>query len=389
MKLRGTLNAIARLNFKTLGEFALWAFQSTGYPTGPHGRRSPGFPAYLWSGLSGFISKIPLSRYSGVLIVASVCLFAADSAPAASDQKPQLWFAPKDPIPRPAIYSGGSTDYLALFNSGPSWEDAAKYVSVFKLYPQFVSRASDEDLGRVVRDLERRGIPLAIEIGILHQRQTCGHIEGHDNNQVDLGKRIQRLGGEVAYFVADEPLYFGHSFAGKQGCRDPLPSLAEEAAGTARAFRAVFPNVKFVETEPISNFQEPDWVELIGRWHAEFARAFGEPFSSFTIDVNWQQPWRERAAAIVARMRADHMPIGLICNGDRDDPTDQAWIDHARQRCEAFERVTGAPPDIVVFQSWVPRPTHVLPEDAPDSFTHLILEYARSHHLPPARPEGR
>ena len=318
-----------------------------------------------------------LFAFSSLAVAGPVCAY------------PQLWFMPMDPVLRPVFHSGGSADFLGLFNPEAPWNHAAEYVSVFKLYPQFLSKASDDDLGLVVGDLKRRGIALGIETGILPPSAVCGHIEGYDAGLISEARRIKRLGGDVAYFVADEPLYFGHSFAGKEACRETLPELAAQAANSARAFREVFPKVKFLETEPIGNFREPDWVSLVATWHAEFAKAFGEPFSAFNLDMGWGGPWRERAAAIVARMRADHMPIGLICNGDRDDPTDQAWIDHARQRCEAFERVTGAPPDIVVFQSWVPRPTHVLPEDAPDSFTHLILEYARSHQLPPARPEGR
>ena len=107
---------------------------------------------------------------------------------------------------------------------------------------------------------------------------------------MDIAKRIQRLGGEVAYFAADEPLWFGHSFAGKEGCRDPLPDAAKEAADAARSFRSVFPNVKFIDIEPISNFEEPDWIDMIVRWQSEFAHAFGEPFYALHLDVDWGNP---------------------------------------------------------------------------------------------------
>ena len=73
-------------------------------------------------------------------------------------------------------------------------------------------------------------------------------------------------------------------------------------------------------------------------------------------------------------MRAEKMLVGLICDGNPNEATDHEWIDHALERCNDFGRLTGGPPDMVIFQSWVPRPTHVLPEDAPDSFTHLLLE---------------
>ena len=61
IKLRGAFNSIAPFNFKTSGELALWAFQSTGHQTGPHGRKSPRFPAHLWLGLSTEVRKPYLS----------------------------------------------------------------------------------------------------------------------------------------------------------------------------------------------------------------------------------------------------------------------------------------------------------------------------------------
>jgi hypothetical protein len=210
-------------------------------------------------------------------------------------------------------------------------------------------------------------------------------LEGFDDDQLKIAQRIQRLGGDVEFFAADGPLWGGHSYDGAQGCRDALPSLAADAADTARAFRSVFPNAKFIDIEPISNFKETDWVELVASWHQEFAKAFGDPFRALHLDVNWRQPWQDRVAAIVARMRRVHVPVGLICNADPKEANDQTWIDDAREHCDDFDRVTGAPPDAVIFQSWNPRPTRTLPEDAPDSFTHLVLDYAERRGLPEAR----
>lgn len=298
-----------------------------------------------------------------------------------------VWFAPHNYYRGAPIGDIGALDFDELFADDAPWKESAALVRVFKLYPQYLNDATDEQLQATFRGLQHRHIALAIEFGILHQRADCGHVEGHNPNQLEIAQRIERLGGKVEYFATDEPLYFGHSFDGKEGCRDPLPALAAEAAGIARAFRSVFPKVKFIDVEPISNFKEPDWVELIVQWHAEFAKAFGEPFYRFDVDVNWRQPWSDRVVAIASRMRREGMRLGLLCNGDPNEATDQAWIDHALQRCESFEDLTGGPPDDVIFQSWVRRPTHVLPEDAPDSFTHLILQYAQSRHLHPVRPQ--
>jgi hypothetical protein len=289
---------------------------------------------------------------------------------------PEVWFAPLKAYTNQ--YSGpvGVSDYQDLFAPDANWARAASKVRVFKFLVNYLRGASDDDLRRAIAYLNQRHIALAVEIGLLHDAPACPHVEGHDVDQVNLARRIQRLGGELAYIAADEPLYFGSEGNPKPNCNQNIEDLARQAAETAKAFRSVFPNVKFVDIEPVSNFKDPDLAGLIARWHAAFAAAFGEPFVAFNFDIDWQKPWQDRVRSIATQMRRERMPVAIICDGNPKDATDAIWLANARAHCDAFAQAIGGRPDIVVLQSWFARPAHVLPESDPNSFTHLILDYA-------------
>jgi hypothetical protein len=68
--------------------------------------------------------------------------------------------------------------------------------------------------------------------------------------------------------------------------------------------------------------------------------------------------------------------IGIIYNGMPNDRTDKDWIDSAKSHIRLFEHDYKLRPQQAVIQSWAPRPTHALPETAPDSLTGLVLYYA-------------
>jgi hypothetical protein len=294
--------------------------------------------------------------------------------------EPRIWFAPMDPFFRPAIHGGGSADFMQLFQPGSAWPRAASYVHVFKLYPQFLRKASDTDLRTVIEGLAQRRIALAIEIGLLRPSDACGRgIEGHDNDQLEIALRIKKLGGSVQYVAADEPVWFGHGFDGPKGCRAAIKALAKNAAMTAREFRSVFPAAKFVDIEPISNFKNADWIEEVEKFHSAFQEDYGEPFSALHIDIDWQQAWQSRASAITAYSRRIGQSLGVIYNGDPNDEPSEAWLAKARQHYTAYEALVGGSPHDAIFQSWVPRPTAVLPETSPGAFTNIILKYVNSH----------
>jgi len=85
---------------------------------------------------------------------------SADAAPG----RAKVWFAPLPPLPtdegRPYF---GAPDFMQLFSRKTRWSTAAKRISAFKLYGEWVHRtATDRQLRRVVDDLRRRKIAIAL-----------------------------------------------------------------------------------------------------------------------------------------------------------------------------------------------------------------------------------
>ena len=191
-------------------------------------------------------------------------------------------------------------------------------MSVFKLYPQFLSSASDDDLATVVAGLKERNIALAIGFGILHQTSRCGiGVEGYNGSgALRASERIKKAAGKLAYVAADEPLFFGHDFNGTNACHADLAALAQDAAGTAKLFQAAFPGVKIIDVEPISNFKETNWRGLLESWHSAFRQAYGAPFAALHADIVWTVPWQSQVFELYKFMRDVHMPLGVIYNGN-------------------------------------------------------------------------
>jgi hypothetical protein len=66
------------------------------------------------------------------------------------------------------------------------------------------------------------------------------------------------------------------------------------------------------------------------------------------------------------------MQLGVICDGDSVDASDEAWINHATDR---YRLVAGNPairPDDFVFQSWSTHPTRLVPDSDPQSLTGMV-----------------
>src|SRR4051812_8079944 len=103
------------------------------------------------------------SRLAAVMVVGSVLLPGQQS----------VWFTPVPAGKHPVGYFG-SADYMALFRPEAPWRQAAAKVRVFKVYADGLDALSDADLAKMLADLKRRKIALALEWPILTSR-TCGN----------------------------------------------------------------------------------------------------------------------------------------------------------------------------------------------------------------------
>jgi hypothetical protein len=301
----------------------------------------------------------------------------------------QVWFSVIDPNWR-NIREWPPNDSMQLFQPDAPWQTAAHGVAVYEIFKKFVEQGSDDDLRTIIDGLRQRHIALAIQGTPLMASQTCGlGIEGYGppHDMAKIAMRVKQLGGTIDYVAMDEPLYYGHAFQGRPlknyethaptPCHSEIAVLAQEAAAKMAEFRAIFPNAKIGDVEPIGSY--PPGFNLasdLSTWFAAYKAASGMPLAFVQFDVVWARPfWQEQFGGAVAAVRKAGLPLGIIYNASPTDPTDANWVADAKGHIQLIESMLHGQPNQAKFQSWTDRPRKILPETAPDSFTSLVKYY--------------
>jgi hypothetical protein len=268
----------------------------------------------------------------------------------------------------------GSTDFMQLFRPDSLWSESARRVSVFKLYPYFVGRSSDEDLSTVIRELQRRGMALALEARVL---QDSGHCRGDGGiNTVRLLNRIKSHGGTVTYLAMDEPMK--HWFYSLNNCHVPFEQITDNISAQLARFRSIFPSLKVGLIEPVGAFvQDPEVAAHILEFVDSYRRETGEALAFFHADVIWKSDWLPVVGALAQGLKERGIPFGMIYNGTDTAPSDQAWAAEAVSHYTRFEESYGKLLSTPVFQSWVDHPRLALPESDPETLTGIVLGYLR------------
>jgi hypothetical protein len=307
-----------------------------------------------------------------------IAIAALNGGIAAHGAGPETWFCPMDPILRPEVGYGGSPEYMDLFTANAAWQQAAGHTRVFKIYPQWAERAKDADLQQQFADLKRRGIALALEAGVMATSGTCGEgVEGFGGQGLlGLARRIEKNGGTLAYVAMDEPVYFGSIYRGHNACCWTPAQAVAAAAPNLKALLAVYPGVKVGEVEPVGSAPLDLTVESHREGIEAFRKELGVPLAFFHADINWAlaRPSMEALAAMRKLVESQHVPFGVICDGNPFDATSAAWINTARAHMAEAEAAAGTP-DQVIFQSWEAQPRKLLPETDADAFTNLVDSY--------------
>ena len=319
------------------------------------------------------------------VLICAVAVPAAGARPAPDGRVPLVWFAPlpRDTVVGRAVGFDGSKDFFALFDRRASWADAARRVGVFKLYGGWAANElALEELGRIVRDLERRGIALAVEDGALQSRDGCGHgVEGFvpPNQATRIASRIRAAGGTLGYVALDSTFRFGSLYDGPNACRFPPEEAARQFAAYAAEVRRVFPDVAVGDIEALPLDVDP--ARLV-EWMDVYRRVTGRRLDFFHLDMGYRRPgWPEAARFLEDAARARGIPFGIIYFGEgsqRDGGgSDVDWTANAEQRFVTFEAEYGGRPDHAILQSWVEFPDYLLPESKPATFTWLVNRYLR------------
>ena len=264
---------------------------------------------------------------------------------------------------------------MSLFRRGAPWRHAARHVRVFKLYETWISNfATSGQLRRIVVDLRRRKIALAVEALPLTSSEQCGNgVEGFSGpgELLRLVRAIKDAGGRIDFVAFDEPFAFGHLYDGPNACRWSSEEVAQKLAAYVRRLRRWFPKVVAGDIEPVWSGTDPRELE---DWLDTYARVTGRALPFFDLDVDFSRfAWPQDAATLQSFAHSRGIKFGLIYIGEGG--TDRRWSQRAEDRILAYEEEPGPRPDQAVFQSWVERPDRVLPETRPGTFTWLINRY--------------
>jgi hypothetical protein len=295
-------------------------------------------------------------------------------------QGQEIWLSPNTPDPKGR--TRGVEDLLDMFRPDAPWSETGKRVGVFLLSTQFMAAVSDDDLARIVRDLDRRGIKLAIASLALNWvgEATCGQgIEGYGDAAAPMRivEKLKRAGGALSYVAMDEPLWFGHFYSGPNACRSPVANVVQRVSTILRIYRAAFPDVRLGDVEPIPALtSQPGWQSAYADWRKEFRSAMGVEIAFLHYDVDWNAPGFADAIIEAASFAKKHdMPFGFILNGNDRARTQTEWLRSAREHVGWIEeKLCGSPP-AVVFASWVAYPERMLPETSDTTFTGLVRWY--------------
>jgi hypothetical protein len=329
-----------------------------------------------------------IERFRTVTSLAALALCWATVSRAAS---PEIWLGPQE---LPSL-GASAVDLMDMFTPDAPWKNAAAHTQVFILQGAFAARATQAQMNTVISDLSRRGIAIAVAVGVMNVPHDppsgcggLGNVEGYGTVQqaAKIAQSIKAAGGEIKYLVMDEPLYYGHYYTqapGKgAGCHSSIQQIVQLIKPTLAVYTQAFPNLAVGEVEPTFFIDgQANWRSDFSSWADAYRAAIGRPLAFIHLDIEW--PLRNGMQDALAVYNASQDlrgrgllgRIGIIYNGSRQDKTDQSWTQAAREHVLLMEGQNKLRPDQAVFQSWTPNPTHALPESDPNALTSLVGAY--------------
>ena len=166
----------------------------------------------------------------------------------------------------------------------------------------------------------------------------------------------------------DAPVGFGVYSPGPNGCQYSIPDLVNRVAMVLQPVLAAYPHVKIMEIEPFIITKTPTWRQDETAFHLQMERQLGRRVQGMMIDMQWQTPgWHQTMLDLHKYLRQQNLKFSIIYNGNPQNKTDVSYMNSAVANFEAIEGELGIIPDVVMFASWDPYPTHNMPESSPTS----------------------
>jgi hypothetical protein len=334
-----------------------------------------------WRHGFGRLCSVPSERRSATLRTKKVALrrwpvFAAVILLVGHAHAAEIWLSGLDPVTRARKDPGTPSDFMALFAPNAQWADAARKVRILKISSAFALWGSDRDLQETFAGLKEQGIALAIETGLLSGDGHCGKgMEGYSNHTtaVTITRRIQRLGGDLAYVALGGELWFGHFDNNRNACHSPIQDIAREIADHVAEMHGVFPNARIGAIEPITDAMP---ATALSEYLDAYRAATGAPFAFLHADVQWARAWQRPLEDAANLAHRGQIPFGVIINSDRPrESGDKVWTTRARDRLRAVRAIIS--PEQLIIQSWVNAPSRWLPETDDSTLTSIVKDAAQ------------
>jgi hypothetical protein len=294
----------------------------------------------------------------------------------------EFWLSGVDPVVQRDRHVDNPADYMQLFQPDAPWATAAAGLQAFKISTQMSLRGTDDELKTIIDGLKARHIGLAIEIGLLAYSDRCGRgTEGYGAPLAveAAAKRIVKMGGQLDYVAMDEPVTWGHEKVGRnaQGyewCHDSVSELVDQAAPKIALLQRYFPNIQIGEIDAVNPRCCPSLAGDILEFTDQLKQTLHLKLAFVHADVAWDTNWRPMLQQLAQGLRTRGIPLGVVCDGDATLPSDEASNSQALARCTEVTRDPKTKPDVYVVQTWLPRPTRMLPENQPGTLTNLLKQ---------------
>ena len=336
-------------------------------------------------------SLAALASSAIVILCLAACGSGNGSPPVAPIQSSAtIWF---HPLPS-AVDSqggsptGGSVDFMALFQPGAPWPRVMARTQVIGMYAGWITTVDQASLQSIVAFLNAHNMGIEIEAPAMQALANCGSgVEGYvpygqsvQNFTLAYLQRLQALDAQVLYIKVDEPYFFGNVVSDPRSCHFTVTQIATEVGQYTQLVKTIYPNAQVGDVEPvIASAYSPDVVTALGQWHDTYRTVTGAPFPFYFADIDWSNPeWPSIVKQLEEQTRQREMQFGIIYIGDMQDVSDAEWTGKVVARFETYQGQNGGQPDYVLFQSWEPYPQYCLPETDSTTFTGAIEAYVEA-----------
>ena len=336
----------------------------------------------LLSMLADDIGLSPHRRRRSLAATIAAISLALAGLVSSTAEAAELWMfaAPHRTSAAPG-WEGVRNDAGDMWKPNAPWKTVARSVQVIQFAPTSIDRASVSDLREAVADIKRRNIAFAVGDGLLVRSDRCRSKTEAYVNQPALEAMLQKLhnsGAGVKYVTMDEPFFYGHRDSSPTSCHESPQALAHALVQSIAIVRQYFPKARFGADEVID--ANRSWVEELARWTDTYKAIVGEPLAYIHADLDWSEGAVRNLVPLAAALKQRHVALGVIYDADRfSNNSDANWSRNTVAHFGKVESETGVHPDQAVLESWVRYPTRMLPENAPGTFTNVVLQYIQRH----------